>query len=118
MTNNYKKLSVWKKSLDLVDEVYKVTALFPDDEKYGLVVQMKRAVVSIPSNIAEWSGRNSKDSFKQFLYIAKWSCYELESQVIIAKRLWFINEVDAKNLLKMLDEVIRMIQWLINFNKN
>jgi len=79
---------------------------------------MKRAVISIPSNIAEWSGRNSKDSFKQFLYISKGSCYELESQIIIARKLWFIDEINAKKLLEMLDEIIRMIQWLINFNKN
>ena len=94
METNYKSLKVWQKSIAFIKNLYKILESFPDDEKYWLTSQMKRASVSIPSNIAEWAGRNWSSEFKQFLHIAKWSCYELETQIIIAKELWYIKQSD------------------------
>ena len=113
METNYKKLMVWKKSLTFVKNLYKILDSFPDDEKYWLISQMKRAAISIPSNIAEWAWRNSKIEFKQFLHIAKWSCYELETQIIIAKELWYIKQLDYGKLSANIEELIKMLQWLI-----
>ena len=114
MQTNYKKLKVWNKALDLVEFVYDLLESFPLEEKYGLVSQMKRAVVSIPSNIAEWAGRNTDTEFKQFLHIAKGSCYELETQILIASRLGYISEDESKQVLSKLEEIMKMLQWLIN----
>ena len=114
METNYKNLVVWQKSLTFVKNLYKILESFPDDEKYWLTSQMKRAAVSIPSNIAEWAWRNSKIEFKQFLYIAKWSCYELETQLIISKELGYIEEQYYAELANKLEELMKMLQWLIN----
>lgn len=75
---------------------------------------MKRAVISIPSNIAEWYWRNWKQEYKQFLWIAKGSCYELESQLIISKELWFINETDFNSLFNLNTEIIKILITIIS----
>ncbi|MGD9661680.1 MAG: four helix bundle protein [Porticoccaceae bacterium] len=90
----HKDLDVWKKSIDLVEEIYKVTAQFPKEEVYGLTSQMRRSAVSIPSNIAEGAARNSKKEFKQFLHVALGSLAELETQVIVSARLGYLSAVD------------------------
>ncbi len=108
----HKDLEVWKKSMDFVESIYKATAIFPADELYGLTSQMRRAAVSIPSNIAEGAARNGKKEFVQFLYIALGSLSELETQIIIAKRLQYISDVDS-----MLDEcsaIKKLLNGLIN----
>jgi four helix bundle protein len=111
----HKKLEVWKKSMDLVVVIYKLTSYFPPGEKFGLTNQMRRAAVSIPSNIAEGCARNSSKELKQFLYIARGSLAELETQVQIALRLEFIKSVktevvyDIEILAKMLNSLINKI---------
>ncbi|EKE28955.1 MAG: S23 ribosomal protein [uncultured bacterium (gcode 4)] len=114
MNTNYKNLKVWSKSVDFVSRIYEITSKFPNDEKFSLVSQIRRAAVSIPSNIAEWSWRNGIPELRQFLYISKWSCLEVETQLIISKNLWFISESDFEVLNKDLDEIIKMLQWFIN----
>ncbi|MGG5487529.1 MULTISPECIES: four helix bundle protein [Flavobacteriaceae] len=104
---NHKDLDVWKKSMDLVVEVYDWTTLFPDEEKYGLISQMRRAAVSIPSNIAEGSARKGDKELLQFINIALGSVAELETQYLIVLRLKFsepntiLNDllIDVKQLL-------------------
>ncbi len=88
--HDYKQLKVWNKSIDLVVDVYKATGDFPKEEKYGLISQMRRSAVSIPSNIAEGAGRNSDKEFCHFLAVAHGSSYELETQVIVSERLELI----------------------------
>ncbi len=97
-----------------VKEIYTITKSFPKEEIYWLISQIRRSAVSIPSNIAEWSWRNWNWEFKQFLFISKWSCYELETQLIFSIDLWFINQSDFDKLNQNLQEIIKMIQWLIN----
>ena len=88
--SNFKELMVWQKAIDLVTEIYKITRAFPKEEVFGLVSQMQRAAVSIPSNIAEGHERNSEKEFAQFLCIARGSLAELETQIIIAEKLSYI----------------------------
>ncbi|MEA2032271.1 MAG: four helix bundle protein [Euryarchaeota archaeon] len=95
---NFKELKVWQKGIELVAMVYKITASFPGEEKYGLSAQMRRAAVSIPSNIAEGHLRKTAKDFRQFLSIARGSCAELETQIIIAHKLGFIHEDNFDNL--------------------
>ena len=111
--NNYKDLSVWKKSMTLVEGIYKLTDSFPDNEKFGLVSQLRRAAVSIPSNIAEEAGRNSNKEFKHFLTISVGTLFEVEKQIQIAFRLKFVNEKISENLLKQTSEIQRMMFGLI-----
>jgi four helix bundle protein len=91
--NSFKDLIVWQKSMELVEKVYKITESFPTKEQFGLISQMRRAAVSIPSNIAEGYGRNSTGSYIQFLSIARGSLLELETQLELSKRLNFINKL-------------------------
>lgn len=92
---DHKDLEVWKKSMDLVVRLYQISKLFPDSEKYGLTSQMRRAAVSIPSNIAEGAARKGNKELLQFLYIAIGSLSELETQYLIAVRLEFVTKEDA-----------------------
>ncbi|HYG50407.1 MAG TPA: four helix bundle protein [Flavobacteriales bacterium] len=88
--NRNKELKVWNKAMDLVVDVYKVTILFPSEEKFGVTSQVRRSAVSIPSNISEGAGRNSDKEFNQFIGIANGSTCELETQLILAQRLGWI----------------------------
>jgi four helix bundle protein len=88
----HRDLEAWKRSMTLVQEIYSITGSFPNHELFGLTNQMRRAGVSIPSNIAEGAARNSKKEFIQFLYIAIGSLSEVETQILIAKGLGYINE--------------------------
>lgn len=101
------KLDVWKRGIEFVTKIYKLTESFPKSEIYGLVQQMRKSAVSIPSNIAEGAGRNSKNEFKQFLSIAQGSIAELETQLLISRNLGFIKELDS--LLIELDDLSRML---------
>jgi len=107
----HKELIVWQKAMEMVTEIYRLTRNFPKEEMYGLVSQMRRAAVSIPSNIAEGQGRQSKGEFRQFLGIARGSYAELETQIEIAKNLGFLtipNPIDDQ-----LAEVGRLLNGLI-----
>jgi four helix bundle protein len=109
----HKDLEVWKKSINIVTTVYKITASFPKDELYGLTSQIRRAAVSIPSNIAEGAGRNHVNEFRQFLYISLGSASELETQLIISEMLGYICNEKSQELITELNSVSRMIQGLI-----
>ena len=106
--HNIKELKIWNRSIDLTVEIYKATNCFPKAETYGLTSQIRRAAVSIPSNIAEGGGRNSSNEFNHFLGIANGSSFELQTQLIIAQRLNLIEENSVDPILKELDELQKM----------
>ncbi|MFI5160862.1 MAG: four helix bundle protein [Sphingobacteriales bacterium] len=106
--NNLKELKIWNKAIDLTVDVYKATSSFPSDERFGLISQSRRSAVSIPSNIAEGAGRNSKKEFANFLGIANGSSYELQTQLVISNRLELLNDDLLNNLLKQIDELQKM----------
>ncbi|MEI7455845.1 MAG: four helix bundle protein [Nitrosomonadales bacterium] len=108
----YSELLVWQKAMDLVTQVYKFTATFPAEERFGLSAQARRAAVSVPSNIAEGHGRKSTASYLNFLSIAFGSLMELETQIQIAVRLGFIQEDEALVLLAKTDEIGKMLSGL------
>ena len=109
MRHEYRKLKIWQKSMDLSVLIYKTTGQFPKDEIYALVSQLKRAVVSIPSNIAEGSGRNTDKEFIQFLFIAYGSSCELDTQIELSKRLNFISEEEYNSITSEINEIQKMI---------
>ncbi|GAB5404814.1 MAG: four helix bundle protein [Aureliella sp.] len=108
----FEKLDVWQKSVDLADDVYRLTRDFPDYEKFGLANQMRRAAVSISSNIAEGSARDSKKDFARFLQIAYGSTMEVVSQLQIAQRQDFVSKEQARELYQNCEEIARMISGL------
>ena len=110
--SNYKDLNVWKESIDFVESIYKIIKSFPKEETYALSDQIRRASVSIPSNIAEGASRNSNKEFVQFLYIALGSASEVETQLIIAKRLNYIMSIE--NELKEITKIRKMLNGLIS----
>ena len=119
MDNNYKDhkdLDVWKASIDLVVNIYSITKLFPNDELYGLTNQLRRAAVSIPSNISEGAARKSSKEFIQFSYIALGSLSELETQLIIAEKLNYIGNNDV--LFNEIISIKKMIHGLIRYLRN
>ncbi len=111
--NNYKELIVWQKSMILVELVYQLTASFPEEERFGLINQIIISAVSIPSNIAEGAGRNSKNEFRNFLGIANGSLNELTTQLEISNRLSFIASEELVEGLKLSEEIQKMIFTLI-----
>ena len=110
---SFRELVVWQKSVDLAEKVYVATRTFPRWELYGLVSQMRRAVVSIPSNIAEGQSRNSTGEFLQFLGIARGSLAELETQVELARRLGYLSPQEAESLLMECTEIGKMLSGLM-----
>lgn len=106
---SYKELIVWQKSIQLVKEVFILTNLFPRSELYGIVSQIRRAAISIPSNIAEGYGRKSTREYSQFYSIAYGSALELETQIIIAEDLNFTKKEDFEKVNKLLEEVLKML---------
>ena len=111
---SYKELEIWQKSIDLSLKTYQITSGFPPDEKYGLTSQLRRSAVSIPSNIAEGWGRNSKKEFIHFLNIAKASCMELETQLIISSKLNIVKPEQLEDMNHQLESIIMMINKLIS----
>ena len=112
MAHSYRDLVVWQKAMDVVEKVYRFTQDFPKEETYGLVAQMRRAAVSVPSNIAEGQGRMSRGEFRQFLGQARGSLLELETQVLIAERLGYLQATNARVILEQATEVKRMLHGL------
>ena len=108
------RLKVWERSIELVEQIYKLTERFPKEELYGLTTQMRRSAISIPSNIAEGFKRYHNKEFKQFLHIAQGSAAELETQLIIAKELKFINQATLENISIKIDSLNKMISSLMN----
>lgn len=114
----FKDLLAWQKSLTLAKKVYQVTGNFPTEERFGLINQMRRCAVSIPSNIAEGYGRGSDKELLRFLYVALGSSNELETQLILSLELSFIKEEDSRMLQGLNTEVNKMILSLIYRRKN
>ena len=104
-------LEVWKKSMDFVENIYKVSSQFPKEEMYGLTSQIRRASVSVPSNIAEGASRQGSKEFVQFLYISLGSLSEVETQIMLAKRLTFVSNIDI--ILKEITTIKKMLNGLI-----
>lgn len=111
--NSYRDLIGWQKAMDVVVEVYRATDGFPKTEQFGLTNQLRRAAVSIPSNIAEGQGRGTPGDFAHFLRIARGSIQEVETQLILAQRLTYLQANAADELLSRLDEVSRILAGLI-----
>jgi len=107
-------LIVWQKGIDLVKQIYEVTKNFPKEEQYGLSSQMRRASISIPSNVAEGFRRRHNKEYKQFLNIALGSCAELETQVVIAAQLAYLRKEEEKSLIELINYICKMI---VNLNK-
>jgi four helix bundle protein len=107
--HDYKKLKIWKSSTEFAVLVYKATSTFPKEEVFGLTSQLRRAAVSIPSNIAEGSKRSTKKDFKSFLAIAHGSGAELETQLYISKEIGYLTEDVYAHLIAKLDEIMKMI---------
>lgn len=110
---NYQELNIWKRSVEIVIEIYNTSKNFPKEELYGLTSQIRRASVSIPSNIAEGFNRYHNKEFRQFLYISLGSCAEVETQLFIAQRLNYVDQEKASKLIKELGEIGKMINNLI-----
>jgi len=111
---NYRDLIVWQKSMELVELVYAATKSFPKEEQYGLTNQVRRAVVSIPSNIAEGQARKGSAEFKNFLSIASGSRAEVETQLLIANKLGYITKSDLDEALALSNEIKRMTHSLMS----
>lgn len=110
---SYKQLIVWQKSMVLAEMIYKTTEVFPKEELCGLVSQIRRAAVSIPSNIAEGYGRSSPKAYGQFYAIAYGSLLELETQLLLAQKLGFLNENDLAKSASLIEEVSKMLHVMI-----
>lgn len=106
--HKYKELKVWQKAIELVTDIYRATSKFPDRERFGLISQINRAAVSIPSNIAEGAGRNSDKEFLYFLSIAHASFYETETQLIISYNLNYLLEEELELLTEKINEWQKM----------
>jgi four helix bundle protein len=113
--SSYKELDAWKKSKDLVKEIYVELNSFPSDEKFGLISQIKRASVSVPANIAEGHGRNHTKDTIQFLHISRGSLYEVETLLIIAEDLGFITSEKSTLLQSKISECARILNGLIKY---
>ena len=118
MLRNYKELKVWQKSYQLCLEIYKITAKFPKDEKFGLTSQIRRAVVSVPSNIAEGYGRKTTADYIKSLYIAYGSNCELETQIMLSGDLGYIDSDILEGIKDDIHEVERMLKALIKSLEN
>ncbi len=110
---SYKELIVWQKSILLVKDLYQATGVFPKEELYGLSSQLRRAAVSIPSNIAEGNGRGALAEYLRFLHFARGSCYELETQLLISRELRYLDEELYQSLNARTEEIGRMLNSLI-----
>ena len=112
--HNFRELKIWQRSMDFVVEVYKLTKEFPAEEKFGLISQQKRSVVSIPSNISEGAGRSTNPQFKHFLEISMGSCNGLITQLELSKRLQFISSEEKDKLVDEATQIYKMILGFYN----
>lgn len=109
---NYKDLKIWEKLFNLIFDIYQLTKVFPSDEKFGLISQIRRYAISIPSNIAEGHGRRSNKEFARFLNIAIGSANELETQILISEKLKYIT---LENSIKNIDNINQIIKMIMAF---
>ncbi len=109
---NYRDLLVWQKAMHLVEEVYQLTSRFPPDERFGLVAQLRRAAVSIPSNIAEGQARKSTREFVQFISLAEGSLAEVDTQLLLSERLGLCVDRDVQTLFSVIEEIRKMLMAL------
>ena len=116
--HNYKKLTVWQKSVELSVKMYEMTSKFPQEERFGLVSQIRKSAVSIASNIAEGAGRNTRGEFIQFIGISEGSINELETQIIISERLGYINSAELEETNSSISEIRKMLFSLKKSLKN
>jgi four helix bundle protein len=114
----HKDLKVWQESRKLITEIYYLTSNFPKEEVYSLTAQIKRAAISIPSNIAEGAARDSNKEYIHFLYISLGSVAELDTQLIIARDLNFINEKNFTVISQKLNDVAKMLSGLIKYRQS
>jgi four helix bundle protein len=110
---SFKDLKVWQRSMDIAVVLYKVTNQFPREELYGITAQIRKAAVSVPSNISEGFGRYHNREYKQFLHIALGSCAEMTTQLILAMRLEYVQSATAEKILKEMEEISKMLMALI-----
>ena len=115
MSGTFEDLNAWKQAMELVHDIYVATAEFPKPEIYGLAAQMRRAAVSIPSNIAEGKGRSTGKDFARFLYQARGSLHELQTQILIAARLEYMQFGAKDRLLEQTKVVGRLLHGLLSF---
>lgn len=113
MPASYKDLLVWQKSIQLVAEIYTLFDNMPHSERYALIDQMRRSAISIPSNIAEGQGRGSDKDFAKFLFIARGSLYELETQIELCKALKYFTPSDLSNIVTLESEVGKMLNAIL-----
>jgi four helix bundle protein len=111
---SYKELLAWQQSMELVSSIYRATKLFPREEVYGLTSQLRRSAVSVPSNIAEGQGRATRGEFLQFLGHARGSLFEVETQLILAGELGYLQSSDATQLLSKMTRVAQLLNGLIS----
>lgn len=114
---SHKNLDAWQKAMDMAELIYKVTESLPKEEQFGLISQMRRSVVSIPSNIAEGATRQSNKEYIQFLYISLGSASELETQILLCNRLGFMPNDQANKLIPKIENIIKVISGLIRYRK-
>lgn len=107
--HRYKDLKFWQLSRTFCKDIYQTTNQFPESEKFGLVSQLRRAAVSVPSNIAEGASRNSNKDFNRFLMISLGSCYEIETQLLLSSDLGFINPKELELMNNILQQIIKMM---------
>lgn len=115
MSKTHKDLEVWKKSVELVTEIYNITDTFPEKERFGLTNQIRRSAVSVPSNIAEGAARETDKDFCRFLYISLSSSAELETQLIISQNIGYLNSIDT--ISERIIEIRKMLIGLIKYLK-
>ena len=110
--HDFRKLEVWKSSMRLAVEIYNLTREFPKEEQYGIISQIRRAAISIPSNIAEGAGRNQIGEFVHFIGIATGSSYELETQLMISYKVGFLDSINFKTLIEQLHFIQKQLYSL------
>ena len=115
MNKPHKKLEAWKKAIVLTTKIYKLTEKLPENEKFGLVSQMRRAAVSVASNVAEGAARNTKKEFIQFLFNAQGSLSELDTQIIICKELGYFSDKTSDSINQEMEEESKLIAGLIKY---
>ena len=114
MMENVPKIGAWKKSIDLVVEIYRLIKKLPKEENYSLADQMRRAAVSIPSNIAEGRNRSSEKEYLRFLYIARGSLGEIETQLLICQKLGYLTNSDIEIVFNLVDDVGKLLNTTIS----
>jgi len=111
---SYQELEVWKKAIELVTDIYRITKTFPNEEIYALTSQVRRAAISVPANIAEGWGRNMTKEYIQFLRIARGSLLEVETHLIVSRNLQYLNDQPFGIILQKIQEINKMLNSLIN----